>query len=314
MRIFFSYTLLALISLAFMACGGEATEDKAPDQQDSAVLTPSKRVMYLEDKGLASPESIIKHGDVYYIANVGKELLPSEKDGDGFISKMDSEGNALEGHFVSEGLDAPKGMAILNGILYVADVDKVKGFDLASGNAAGEIDFSFSGTSFLNDIVAKSGSEIFVSATDINKVYLVKLPDGTPEEIVTQPTIQKPNGLAYDASKNLLYVSTFAPEASGVIGMVTMKPNLNTFTTLSGDYKGSLDGIGMLGEFIYFTDWNNGSLLLLNSESGQVGRYPVGLPSEQIKGPADAYLDEEKGEFWIPGMQENTVTILSLPF
>lgn len=316
MRTIFSHTLLASLCLILWACGGGgAAEEQAAEEQKSPTLTPSQRVMYLEDKGLASPESIIKHGDIYYIANVGKELLPSEKDGDGFISKMDSEGNAIERNF-AEGLDAPKGMAILNGTLYVADVDKVKGFDLATGNAAGEIDFSFSGTAFLNDIAAKSGNEIFVSATDINKVYQVTLPDGKPEEIVTTPTIQKPNGLAYDAGSNQLYVSTFAPEAAGVVGVITMKPKVNTFTTLSGDYKGSLDGIGMLGDLLYFTDWNRGSLLLLDINANRVAGYPVKLPTEsgQIKGPADAFLDVEKGEFWIPGMQENTVTILSLPF
>lgn len=316
MRNTLSYVLFLLLSLIMLGCGGGAAEqgsDAAPEQAEEPTLAPSGRSIYLEEKGLASPESIIKHEETYYISNVGKELLPSEKDGDGFISRMDAEGNPLEGNFVSDGLDAPKGMAILNGVLWVADIDKLKGFTLASGEPAGEIDFSSTGTQFLNDVEVKSESELFVSATDINKIFTVKAPGGEPEELVTSPTVQKPNGLAYDASKNLLYVATYPSDASGVVGVIEMKSKANTFSVLSGSYTGLMDGLQLLGDLLFFTDWNRGALLLLNIPTAQVAGYPVPLPSSQIQGPADVLLDQENGEFWIPGMQENTVTILTLP-
>lgn len=313
MRISTASILLTLLTLVFMGCGGGSAEKQAETEQESeVVLKPSGRSLYFEDKGLASPESIIRYENTYYVANVGKKLLPSEKDGDGFISMIDAEGIAQEEPFAKE-LDAPKGMVIVDGTLYVADVDKVKGYNLASGEMTAEIDFSSKGTGFLNDLALKDGNEIFVSATDINKVFTLTVPDGEPQEIITMPTIQKPNGLAYDKDNDLLYVSTFAPEAKGVIGVIEKKGNQNTFKTLSGAYVGSLDGIALLGDYIVFSDWNRQVLLLLVKETGQVAQYPVPLPSSQIKGPADLYLDLEGGEIWVPGMEENTITVVSLP-
>ena len=312
MRISIASILLTLMTLVFLGCGGGSADKQAePEPEPEAAMTPSGRYMLFNDKGLglASPESIIRYENTYYVSNLGKKMLPSEKDGDGFILMMDAEGVVSEEPFAKE-LDAPKGMVIVDGTLYVADVDKVKGFNLASGEMTAEIDFSSKGTSFLNDLALKEGNEILVSATDINKVYSVTVPDGAPEEIITKPTIQKPNGLAYDKNDDVIYVSTYAPEAKGVIGVIEEKGNENTFRTLSGTYTGTLDGIALLGDYIIFTDWNRQAILLIAKETGKVVQYPK---TSLIKGPADLFLDTEAGEIWVPGMEENSITVASLP-
>ena len=80
----------------------------------------------------AFPESVIRYRDFYLVSNVGMKLN-TETDGDGFITKIDLNGQVLDSRFLPTGkeiLHAPKGMAILDTVLYVTDIDRVIGFDL----------------------------------------------------------------------------------------------------------------------------------------------------------------------------------------
>ncbi|GAB4410136.1 MAG: ATP-binding protein [Bacteroidia bacterium] len=310
--------LLMLAAVALWACGGSKApaDEQAQDTAPAAPAEPAKsgRALQLKDIGLASPESVIGDGTYYYVSNVGKKLEPSNKDGDGFIMKLDFDGNVVAEKFMT-GLDAPKGSAIAGGKFYVADIDKVRIFDLATGEAAGEIDFSKTGTQFLNDIAKKSETELFVSATDINRIYTIKLADGSYTELVAKPTIQKPNGLWYEAANNTLYVVNFTDDMKGVVGKIVISNAGNTYETLN-PFEGGLDGIALLNEQqLVFTDWNRKAFLLLDLSSGRVGQFPIAeeVKAKGIDGPADFFFDAAKGEFWIPGMRENTITIQTLP-
>ncbi|RMG61139.1 MAG: hypothetical protein D6722_20085 [Bacteroidetes bacterium] len=303
-----AYLMMALL---MVACGG-STEKQQEEEQEQPPVEQAKsgRSLQLKDIGLASPESVTSDGTNYYVSNLGKEVLPSEKDGDGFIMQLDFEGNVLAEKFI-EGLDAPKGMVILDGKLYVTDIDKVKVFSLPSGEAAGEIDFSGKGTQFLNDLAVKSPTELFVSATDINRIYTINLADNSFDEVEVTPTIQKPNGLWYDDVNRELYVASYPNDNTGTISKVLISNRGNEYSKVN-DFQGGLDGLVFLGNMIIFTDWNRSAVLLMDLGSGRVGGYPLPEGVSTIDGPADLYFDEAKGEFWIPGMRENTLTIQTL--
>ncbi|WNJ16299.1 hypothetical protein [Pontibacter sp. G13] len=301
---------LMTIGLLFslMACGGSPEQSEA--QADNAPAPEkSTRSMKLENIGLASPESVISDGTHYYISNMGKELAPSEKDGDGFIMKLDFEGNVVTEAFIA-GLDAPKGMAIAGGKLYVTDIDKVKIFTLADGQPAGEIDFSSSGTAFLNDLAMQNEKTLFLSATDINRIYKISTADNSFEEIETAPNVQKPNGLWWDElNRRLLVASFMGSEPNGVVGEIKFEVKGNSYKELN-PFQGALDGLALAGDLVIFSDWNRQAVLILNQATGQVGMFP--LPSKTINGPADFFYDQARGELWIPGMQENTLTVQAI--
>lgn len=309
--------LMTLLTFGLVSCGGsgeqqaekEADNEKAAKEQ-AATLPQSGRSMKLEDLPVGSPESIISDGAHYYVSNVGEKLEPSTKDGDGYIMKLDAEGTVVAEKFI-DGLDAPKGSAIVEGMFYVADIDKVRVFDLATGEEAGEIDFSKSGTMFLNDIAPMGDGKLVVSATDVNRIYTIDLSDNSYEELVTRPTIEGPNGLWYTAADKTLYVVSYPGEPKGVLGKVSLKK-------MEGDaypyeqvnpFQGMLDGLAVYGDKAFVSDWNRQSIIVMDLSSGQVGGFK--LPS-QVQGPADFYFDSEKGEIWLPGMQENTITIQTL--
>jgi len=110
-------------------------------------------------------ESVASDGKFIYAADIGKELNPTAKDGDGQIIKLDKKGKILDATFVKEKLDAPKGLAINKGILFINDVDKLLAVELKTGKKLYEIDFSKE-TAFLNDIVVWNNNTLYVSATD----------------------------------------------------------------------------------------------------------------------------------------------------
>ena len=311
--------LISLLAFSLVSCGGSGGQqadgegaEKQAANQEPATLPQSGRSMQLKELPVGSPESIISDGTHYYVSNVGEKLEPSTKDGDGYIMKLDGEGNVVAEKFM-EGLDAPKGSAIVDGMFYVADVDKVRIFDLATGEAAGEIDFAKSGTMFLNDLAPMGEGQLVVSATDVNRIYTIDLSDNSYEELVTRPTIEGPNGLCYDETDQALYVVNYLQEPKGVLGKVSVKEKDKQGDAYPYEqvnpFQGTLDGLAVYGDKAFVSDWNRQSILIMDLSSGQVGGFKLPAP---VKGPADFYFDSEKGEIWLPGMQENTITIQTL--
>src|SRR5688572_6763331 len=74
---------------------------------------------------LKVPESVLydKANNVLYTANIDGQ--PAGKDGKGSIGRVSLDGKIQKAEWVTEGLDAPKGMGLHKGLLYVADLDEV---------------------------------------------------------------------------------------------------------------------------------------------------------------------------------------------
>ena len=83
-------------------------------------------------EGMDVPESAYfdQSRNVIYVANmVGQDNV---KDGVGFISKVSTNGKVITREWIT-GLDAPKGMAVKGGSLFVTDIDKLIEIDIAAG-------------------------------------------------------------------------------------------------------------------------------------------------------------------------------------
>ncbi len=284
---------------------GSADADTQSEEASAPNEPRSPRDQTIEDEALASPESVIGDGEFYYVSNVGQKLEPSNKDGDGYISKLDGEGNIVEARFMT-GLDAPKGSAIINGTFYVADIDQVRMYDISTGEAKGEIDLSSEEVNFLNDLVEGPDGTLFVSATDKNRIFQVNPADGSVSRLETSSPILSPNGLWYEPGPKHLYVVTYEGEDGRA-----MRLNLNQKPAqieLLDKYRGSLDGVVKLGDYLLVSDWNTQSLVILDIANGGslVQEHPMPI---RIQGPADFYYDDSTGELWVPGMQMNKIFV-----
>lgn len=148
--------------------------------------------------GFESPESVLSTGDgnTFFVSNVVGE--GRAKDGLGYISVISRDGTLIEKTWVS-GLDAPKGMIISDGYLFVSDIDHLVKIDIARREITDRIPIE--GASFLND-VTKSEDGILVSDSGGAKIY--NFIDGTVSVWFQDDSLEGVNGLTAQADRLLI--------------------------------------------------------------------------------------------------------------
>ena len=140
------------------------------------------------DSTLKTPESVLfdAGNNVLYVANIDGQA--DQKDGKGSIGKVSLDGKVIATDWVS-GLQAPKGMALVKNILWVADIDELVAIDVTKGEITKHI--KIEGAQFLNDVSADSKGNIYV--TDSKQKQLWKVENGKPSKLLDN--LQGPNGV-----------------------------------------------------------------------------------------------------------------------
>jgi hypothetical protein len=269
--------------------------------------------MAQDSTALANPESVISDGKFLYVTNIGKALDPTAKDGDGFISKLSLDGKMIEPRFNTTKLNAPKGTAIIRGMLYVADIDRVIGFELATGKQFAEINLSpVTGSAFLNDLTTMDDFTLFVSCTDVGKIAEVNIRTGNVRVIAD---VKGANGITYDKATNRLYTCSFDFQnmKGGELGVITWKNHIPAYEKI-GDVHGAFDGLALLDDHtLIVSDWG-----AIDHPAGFVEK--VDLKTKQatkfdwpvINGPADFYLNASEKKIYIPALVEGKLVIQQL--
>ena len=123
------------------------------------------------DSVLKVPESVLFNpkSKMLFVSNIDGK--PQEKDLKGSIARISLDGKKIEQNWAIN-LSAPKGMAIYNQTLYVADVDEVVGVDIKSGKTLKRIPVE--GAMFLNDITINKSGAIYVSDSRTGNVHLIE--------------------------------------------------------------------------------------------------------------------------------------------
>lgn len=149
---------------------------------------------------LKEPESVLfdKNANVIYVSNINNPA--GGKDGNGSIGKVSLTGEIMEVEWVLGGMDAPKGLGLHNGLLYVADLTNVVVVDVKSGKVVNTIEVSDAG--MLNDITVDEKGIVYIS--DSNKKRIYSLTNNKAEVWLETDVFQRPNGLL--AHKNKFYM------------------------------------------------------------------------------------------------------------
>lgn len=149
---------------------------------------------------LKEPESVLfdKKDNVIYVSNINNPA--GGKDGNGSIGKISVTGGIMEVEWVLGGMDAPKGLGLSNGLLYVADLTNVVVIDVKSGKVVKTIEVEDSG--MLNDITVDEKGIVYIS--DSNKKRIYRLENNKAEIWLENDVFQKPNGVL--AHKNKFYM------------------------------------------------------------------------------------------------------------
>ncbi len=127
------------------------------------VKTPTLTLLWETADSLMTNESVLFDDatGTIYVSNIeGQD--PLGKDGKGSIAIISKEGKIVNPAWVS-GLNAPKGMAISNGKLYVTDIDEFVEIDIATAKVSNK--WKVEGAQFLNDVAAHNGTVYFTDMT-----------------------------------------------------------------------------------------------------------------------------------------------------
>jgi hypothetical protein len=165
---------------------------------------------------LQTPYSFVSNslGKEYFISSVNGD--PQSADNNGFITKLDASGKLVNLKFIQGGTDgitlnAPKGMALVEQTLYIADLDTLRAFDTVSGKsiastsmaaAPGQVPVS------LTDVAYDGAGLLYCSDQRGNRIYRVELPSRKVTLLVADPALAGPAGLAvHPKSGQLIAVS-----------------------------------------------------------------------------------------------------------
>ncbi|HEU5059000.1 MAG TPA: hypothetical protein VFU21_20850 [Kofleriaceae bacterium] len=319
-RLFF--LALALSVAAAPGCKKDKGKDKAAATDDTKAGTttpppaeppptepPPAAPQVIKIDGFQTPESVLydDQADAYLVSNING--TPFDKDDNGFISKVSPPPDAklatpawIDGKNEKVTLNAPKGMAFLGDVLYVADIDTVRMFDRKSGEPKGEV--KVKGATFLNDVAAGKDS-IYVTDTALDKefkpgktqgVWQIK---GNKATQVAKGDLGGPNGVLVQGDD--VWVVTFASGELYKVGKGGKKEAAEKLP------KGQLDGIAAGADgTLYVSSWEGSSVF-----HGKPGSWTE-LPLD-VKGPADFALDSKRNVLVVPVFQENRVEIHEVP-
>jgi hypothetical protein len=273
---------------------------------DSASTPATPTAQVWEVAGLENPESALPDvaSKTIYVSNVNG--APDAKDGNGYISKVSLDGKMLTQKWVT-GLDAPKGLAMTGGKLFVSDIDKLIEIDIAT--AAVTQRYEAKDAKFLNDTAASANGDVYVSDMATNTIW--KLSQGKFEAWLKDDALISPNGLYVDGD-NLIVAAWgkmtdgFATKVPGHLLQVSLADK-SIRNLGSGKAVGNLDGIEPIDADSYVvSDWMSGMVFKI----ARNGDAKVILPLDP--GAADlGYIPDQKLAI-IPMMKSNKLVAIKV--
>jgi sugar lactone lactonase YvrE len=289
MRFLSFLTLAFLLALLLQSCSGGLLSSRAPVR-----LTQ----VWASDNTLRTPESVVfdRERNVLYVSNINQSNRES-KDGDGFISRLRPDGEVDQLYWVS-GLNDPKGLALHNNILYVADIEEIVAIATQTGSVLSR--HKVDKAQMLNDVTVDNAGNVYVSDSRQGAIYLFR--NGRVSHWLDTKR-ERPNGLLYD--NNRLIVASFN---SGVVRFLDIeRKEFDNWT----EKIPSPDGIVRVGTEGYLVSNWNGEIYFVNI----AGRNWKVLDTKNKKiNAADIYYNEEQGLLYVPTFHDNRVVAYRVEF
>ncbi len=305
-----SSVLACVLAFTLNACASTEKQGSETQSADTAFTKVG------ETLGLDVPESARYDADldVFFISNI--KGVPSSKDNNGFIARVDATKPdsftvVVRGGEGGVTLNAPKGIAIQGDTLWVADIDVLRGFNKRTGASVATITFSPT-PRFLNDVAVGPDGEIYVTDTSIqitasgtryfgqDKLFVVK---GREARVLLegQAKLAQPNGVAWDAKGARLLMAPFGGQSITSITTSNLQP-----IPIAGGL-GAYDGIEVLPDGrVLVSSWQDSTVNVI--VDGALKKVITG-----VEGPADIGVDTKRMVLALPRFSAARVEYYHIP-
>ena len=243
--------------------------------------------------------------DLYVAVNagIGQDVIPN----DGYISLINPDGSAHTLKWIGVDrngltLNHPLGSDIVNGLLYVADINVVRWFDMESGEPRGSV--TVDDAQRFNDIEVAEDGTIWATQTGTEesgtwRVYRIGS-NGNASVVVEGAPLARPNGIAFDPDGNIVVVNI------NDNAVLTFSPDGELVTTEHA-VDGGNDGLVIL---------DDGTKYVSSVRIGTVSRIRPGQSAEVvasgIPSAASMAYDSKRNRLLIPMNNWNAITIVEL--
>jgi sugar lactone lactonase YvrE len=289
----------------------DAVDAGAPAKQEPPPAPKPTAAVTFKGIGLATPESVLYDAtdDVYYVSNING--APLAADNNGFISQLSPDGTVKNLKFIEGGknkvtLNAPKGLAFVNDMIVVSDINTVRMFDKKTGAPKGEV--KIPGSTFLNDVAVDAKGTVYVTdsglkigkegfeGTGTDAVWSIDAKKKVTS-VAKGKELNRPNGLAI-APDGKVWVNTFGAAELYWLGPKGEKKDVATLP------KGSLDGLVLLpGGDVLVSSWET-QTVYRGKATGPFTAFVT-----EVKSPADLGFDSKRSRVLIPLFQADEIQV-----
>lgn len=232
-----------------------------------------------------------KTSEIYVACINGAPTLKNNK---GFIAKISLDGKIIKKEW-AVGLNAPKGMVIKGGSLFVNDIDRVGEFDLKTGELIKF--YPIEGALFLNDMAVDKNGVIYISDSHTSLIH--KLDNGKTSVFLEET--KNPNGMLIEGDN--LYIGTMRESSILVVDLKTKKI-VKSIKTDTG-----VDGLKKVSNTEYLiSDWNGKTYI--KTEDGKT--YNLLDTTEKKVNSADFEFIKGMNLLLIPTFFDNKVAAYKL--
>lgn len=293
-----SILLLITFLLGGIACDtSRKTDSESANEGDTTAQSVKNKgngvkveKLWETDTLLITPESVLydKSREIIYVANINGDS--KDKDGNGFISKVNLKGEIVELKWVT-GMDAPKGMGVDGNKLYVTDIDNIVEIDIENGKISER--YKVNDAQFLNDIAVDKSGKVYISDSHSNQLFTLE--NGKVTTWIEAGKLNGPNGLWVEDGNAVL-------ASMGSSDVQSIDLSSREMTLMARDI-GAGDGIVRAGDGYLVSNWN-GEVFYIQPD-GKVNKL-IDTKSDKVNA-ADIDFIPDKNILLVPTFFDNRV-------
>lgn len=270
----------------------------------------------LQVSGLESPHSFLADPatNSYFISNINGKS--DARDNNGFITKLSDDGRITAFKFIEGGrgdvtLHAPKGMAIVDQVLYVTDLETLRAFDKTTGKPLSAVVLPRPADAKLPqslvDVAADGQGHLYLADQPGNAIYRLDLTSAlTLTLYVSGSHLAGPSGVAVHPKTGHIIVVSYD---SGKIFDITPEGTLTELVS-NGFFTARFQNLSGVD----FDRW--GSMYVADATKGKIWRMGPNkkfqVIAEYLPSPTDLGIDRANHLILVPYQESNAAEVNGL--